>query len=132
VVVAGRDPRGCAAILDVVSAVDQVGGGAGGIVDLLDEVALSAALSGATIVLNATSLGMDGEHLPSPLEALRPDQVAYDLVYGRTTPFVAAARAAGAPAHEGLGMLVHQAAEAFTRWSGEIAPVEVMRAAAGG
>jgi len=132
VVVAGRDPRGCAAILDVVAAVDQVGGGAGGIVDLLDEVALSAALSGATLVLNATSLGMDGEHLPSPLEALRPDQVAYDLVYGRTTPFVAAARAAGAPVHDGLGMLVHQAAEAFARWSGEIAPVEVMRAAAGG
>jgi shikimate 5-dehydrogenase len=122
----------CAAILDVVAAVDQVGGGAGGIVDLLDEARCRAPCPARPLVLNATSLGMNGDHLPSPLESLRADQVAYDLVYGRTTPFVAAARAVGAPAHDGLGMLVHQAAEAFTRWSGEAAPVDVMRSATKG
>jgi len=82
--------------------------------------------------VNATSLGLHGEHLPAPLEELRDDQVAYDLVYGQETPFVAAARAAGVAAHDGLGMLVHQAAAAFTRWTGVEVPVEVMRAAARG
>jgi shikimate dehydrogenase len=129
VVVAGRDPRGCAAILDVVAATDQVGGAGGGLVDLLDDLALSAAVSGATLVVNATSLGLHGEHLPAPLEQLRIDQVAYDLVYGHETPFVAAARGVGGDAHDGLGMLVHQAAAAFTRWTGVEVPVEVMRAA---
>ena len=132
VVVAGRDPRGCAAILDVVAATDQVGGAAGGLVDLLDDLALSAAVSGATLVVNATSLGLHGEHLPQSLEQLRDDQVAYDLVYGQETPFVAAARGIGGDAHDGLGMLVHQAAAAFTRWTGVESPVEVMRAAARG
>jgi len=130
IVVAGRDPRGCAAILDVVTATDQVGGAAGGLVDLLDDLALSAATSGATLVVNATSLGLHGEHLPAPLESLRSDQIAYDLVYGDTpTPFLAAAAAAGAPAHGGLGMLVHQAAAAFERWSGTAVPTEVLRGA---
>jgi shikimate dehydrogenase len=129
VVVAGRDPRGCAAILDVVAATDQVGGAAGGLVDLLDDLALTAAVSGATLVVNATSLGLHGEHLPAPLEALRIDQVAYDLVYGQETPFLAAARAAGVAGHDGLGMLVHQAAAAFARWTGSDAPVAVMRGA---
>jgi shikimate dehydrogenase len=132
VVVAGRDPRGCAAILDVVAATDQVGGAAGGLVDLLDDLALSAAVSGATLVVNATSLGLHGEHLPAPLEELRDDQVAYDLVYGQETPFVAAARGKGGDGHDGLGMLVHQAAAAFTRWTGVESPVEIMRAAARG
>ncbi len=132
VVVAGRDLRGCAAILDVVAATDQVGGAAGGLVDLLDDLALSAAVSGATLVVNATSLGLHGEHLPAPLEELRDDQVAYDLVYGQETPFVAAARGVGGDAHDGLGMLVHQAAAAFTRWTGVESPVEVMRAAVQG
>ena len=128
VAVAGRDPRGCAAIIDVVTATDQVGGAAAGIVDLLDEAELARACTAAHLIVNATSLGLHGEHLPAPLEALRPDQVAYDLVYGQRTPFVAAAQKVGAAAHDGLGMLVHQAAGAFTRWSGEPAPVDVMRA----
>ena len=132
VTVAGRDPRGRAGVLDVVATVDVAGGAARGDVDLHDEAALARAVAGATLVVNATSLGLDGEHLPAPLEALRADQVAYDLVYGRETPFLAAARTAGAAAHDGLGMLVHQAAAAFTRWTGAVAPVAVMREAADG
>jgi shikimate dehydrogenase len=127
VTVAGRDPRGCAAILDVVTATDQVGGAAAGIVDLLDEVGLAAAVAGSRMVLNATSLGLAGEHLPTACEALQHDQIAYDLVYGPETPFLAAARVAGAQAHGGLGMLVHQAAAAFSRWAGVEAPVGAMR-----
>jgi shikimate dehydrogenase len=129
IAVAGRDPRGCAAILDVVTATDQVGGAAAGIVDLLDDAALTAAVADVRMVMNATSLGLAGEHLPGPLERLQVGQIAYDLVYGHHTPFVAAARDAGAQAHDGLGMLVHQAAAAFERWSSTPAPVEVMRSA---
>jgi len=130
--VAGRDPRGCAAILDVVVAVDQVGGAAAGIVDLLEGEALTRAVAEAEVVLNATSLGLHGERLPAACERLRPAQVAYDLVYGDPTPFLVAAAAAGAAAHGGLGMLVHQAAAAFERWTRVAPPVEVMRAVARG
>jgi shikimate dehydrogenase len=52
--------------------------------------------------------------------------VAYELLYGRNTPFLAAARAAGARASDGLGMLVEQAAESFFLWRGvrpQTAPV---------
>jgi shikimate dehydrogenase len=125
--VAGRDPRGCAAVLDVVTATDLAGGAAAGIVDLLDDGALTRAVGEALVVLNATSLGLHGERLPDACERLSPGQVAYDLVYGDPTPFLVAAADVGAAAHGGLGMLVHQAAASFARWSGAEAPVGVMR-----
>jgi len=133
VAVAGRDPRKAAAILDVVVAVDQVGGAAAGVVDLLDDAALAQAVASSDLVLNATTLGLHGEHLPGPCEQLEARQVAYDLIYGPVpTPFLDAASAAGAGAHGGIGMLVHQAAASFERWSGVAPSVEVMRAAAHG
>jgi shikimate dehydrogenase len=45
------------------------------------------------------------------------------------TVFLARARAAGATTIDGLGMLVHQGAFAFEKWTGQPAPVEVMRRA---
>jgi len=83
------------------------------------------------LVINATPLGLGGERLPDRLMRLRPDQVALDLIYGPAdTPFLAAARMAGAVALDGRGMLVEQAAAAFERWTGVSAPREAMRAAA--
>lgn len=82
-------------------------------------------------VINATPLGLHGEPLPDHLMALGAGQVALDLVYGSIdTPFLAAARARGAAAFDGLGMLVAQAGLAFARWTGLAPPIEAMRAAA--
>jgi shikimate dehydrogenase len=70
------------------------------------------------LVVNATSAGLSNEAPPLPSSALKPGVLAYDLVYGRDTPFLAQARRAGALASDGLGMLVEQAAESFRIWRG--------------
>jgi shikimate dehydrogenase len=96
----------------------------------------AAPLAGAAdLVVNATSLGMGlggpGEPLPVDPAALHPGQVVADLVYHpEVTPLVAAARDQGVRAVNGLGMLVHQAAHAFVRWTGGDPPIGAMNAAA--
>ncbi len=70
------------------------------------------------LVINATSAGLTGELPPLPAGILRSGVLAYDMVYGRETAFLAAARRAGARACDGLGMLVEQAAESFFLWRG--------------
>lgn len=83
------------------------------------------------LIVNATSVGMGSQELPLPAEGLREGQVVVDLVYQPVeTALLAAARAAGARAVDGVGMLVHQAAHAFRLWTGVAAPVDVMEAAA--
>lgn len=92
---------------------------------------LADAVRDADLVVNATPLGMAGERPPFDVAALRTGQVVADLVYRpATTPLLAAATECGAQPIGGLGMLVHQAALAFTLWTGEPAPLEVMRRAA--
>jgi shikimate dehydrogenase len=70
------------------------------------------------LIINATSAGLTGDAHSLPHHVLNEKTLAYDLVYGRDTPFLAAARAAGARACDGLGMLVEQAAESFFLWRG--------------
>jgi shikimate dehydrogenase len=70
------------------------------------------------IVVNATSAGLQGAAPALPASVLAPGVLAYEMVYGRDTPFLAAARAGGARASDGLGMLVEQAAESFFLWRG--------------
>lgn len=83
------------------------------------------------LVVNATPLGMQGEAGPVPVERLNPGQLVVDTVYHpMETPFLAAARARGIRAVNGIGMLVHQAALAFESWTGVDAPVAAMRVAA--
>ncbi|HYI60839.1 MAG TPA: shikimate dehydrogenase [Acidimicrobiales bacterium] len=96
------------------------------------QVAGPEAVDGADLVVNATPQGMGGDTaLPVDPARLGPGQVVADLVYDPVeTPLLAAARAAGAVPVTGVGMLVHQAAHAFRRWTGEDPPVEVMSAAA--
>lgn len=70
------------------------------------------------LVVNATSAGLGGELPRLPQGLFRPGALAYDMVYGRDTEFLAMARAAGAATSDGLGMLVEQAAESFLVWRG--------------
>jgi shikimate dehydrogenase len=70
------------------------------------------------VIINATSAGLADEAPPVPEGLFRGTALAYDMVYGRETPFLAAARRAGARASDGLGMLVEQAAESFFVWRG--------------
>ena len=90
-----------------------------------------ADLAGAQfdLVINATSAGLSGEMPPLPEHVFAPDALAYDMVYGRDTPFLEFARRHGARTADGLGMLVEQAAEAFFIWRGvrpRTAPVIAM------
>ncbi len=79
------------------------------------------------LVINATSASLADEAPPLPPGVYAPDSLAYDMVYGRETPFMTAARAQGAARQaDGLGMLVEQAAESFYLWRGvrpDTAPV---------
>ena len=73
---------------------------------------------GFDLVVNATSAGLSGELPPLPRGLFLPGALAYDMVYGRDTEFLAMARAAGVAARDGTGMLVEQAAESFLLWRG--------------
>ncbi|MGH8983299.1 MAG: shikimate dehydrogenase family protein, partial [Acidimicrobiia bacterium] len=99
---------------------------AGGHATTLD----AAAVDGCDLLVNATPLGMHGERPPFDPALLRRGQFVYDTVYPAETPLLAAARAKGVAAAGGLGMLVHQGALSFELWTGQDAPVDVMRAAA--
>jgi shikimate dehydrogenase len=95
---------------------------------------LADAVGGADasdVVVNATPLGMGGEHPPLDPGRLGPRHTVVDLIYHPAeTPLLAAARAQGARTQNGLPMLVHQAALSFRLWTGVEAPLEVMQSAA--
>jgi shikimate dehydrogenase len=81
---------------------------------------------GYDVVINATSAGLTDSALQMPALVFQQNTLAYDMMYGRDTPFMQQARAAGARVADGLGMLVEQAAEAFYLWHGvrpDTAPV---------
>jgi len=88
------------------------------------EVALSAtSLENAggdfDILINATAASLQGDVPPLPPGTLGPGALALDMMYGAATlPFLRWARAQGAVARDGLGMLVEQAAEAYLLWLG--------------
>lgn len=78
------------------------------------------------LVINATAASLAGDLPPLSPRVFTPDTLAYDMMYGRDTPFLDFARTHGARTADGLGMLVEQAAEAFHLWRGvrpDTAPV---------
>ena len=70
------------------------------------------------IVVNATSASLTGDMPALPGALFAPGALAYDMVYGRSTPFLDFARSHGAEIADGLGMLIEQAAESFFIWRG--------------
>lgn len=91
---------------------------------------LPGLLADADLLVNATPIGTVSDAMPVADALLRPDLGVFDLVYRPSpTRLVHEARAAGAPAADGAGMLLRQAALSFTRWTGHDAPLEVMREA---
>jgi len=93
------------------------------------------ALAQADLVVNATPIGMGSTDLadavPFDVALLKPTAVVSDLIYHPAeTKLLAAARGRGLSAQNGLSMLVHQAVAAFEHWTGAVAPVEAMAAAA--
>jgi shikimate dehydrogenase len=78
-------------------------------------------------IINATSAGLKDEMPDIPRTIFAPGALAYDMMYGRETPFMKFAREQGAAVvSDGLGMLVEQAAESFFIWRGvrpDTAPV---------
>ncbi len=83
----------------------------------------AAALAGAGLLVNTTSLGMTGqEPLDIALDDLPPAALVTDIVYAPLeTALLRRARAAGHGAVDGLGMLLHQARPGFEAWFG-VAP----------
>lgn len=73
------------------------------------------------LVINSTSSSLSDEKLPVPNQLLAQTKAVYDMVYSKSlTPFLLQAEAAGtAKLLDGLGMLVEQAAAAFTIWTGQ-------------
>ncbi len=89
-------------------------------IQVFDWVKAGNMLDQATVVVNSTSLGMDGKpELRVPLDALSPKAIVTDLVYTPLeTGLLRYAREFGCTTVDGLGMLIYQAAPAFERWFG--------------
>ena len=99
----------------------QLGGPVGvAMAPALAGTALAGALAEAALLVNTTSLGMRGQPpLALDLAALPAGAVVADIVYvPRETSLLAAARARGLVAVDGLGMLLHQARPGFEAWFG--------------
>jgi shikimate dehydrogenase len=117
VIVVNRSPENAVSAATLAGSVGRTG--------------VMADVVAADLVVNATPIGMGTEAMPVDPALLRAGQIVTDLVYHPLdTALLRAARAAGARAVDGLGMLVHQAAHSFRLWTGVDAPVTVKRGAA--
>lgn len=95
---------------------------------LEDVSELQARIAESDLLVNATSVGMDGKSSPVPESIVLPETLLVaDIIYKPfETPFLKWARSQGNPAVNGLGMLLYQAAEAFQLWTGKEMPTEVI------
>jgi shikimate dehydrogenase len=95
----------------------------------LDDAAFDEALAHADLLVNTTTVGLDGAASPLAPERLHAGLFVVDAIYHHT-PLLHAAAACGARVQNGLEMLVQQGALAWEAWMGRAAPVDIMRAAA--
>lgn len=93
---------------------------------LEDSQELQDNITQADLLVNATSVGMDGVSLPIPASVLLPEKLLVaDVIYQPfETPFLKWAKEQGNQSINGLGMLLYQAAEAFQLWTGKEMPTD--------
>jgi shikimate dehydrogenase len=91
------------------------------------ESIIEAELAKTKVFVNATSIGLTNDESPVPAEIIPPDLFVLDLIYARTK-LLRDAEAAGSTVADGELMLLHQGAAAFTLWTGQAAPLELMQA----
>ncbi len=92
------------------------------------ESIIEAELAKTKVLVNTTSVGLVEDASPIPGELFPPDLLVMDLVYNPPlTRLLRDAAAAGCTTLNGEVMLVHQGAAAFTLWTGQPAPLELMR-----
>ena len=87
---------------------------------------LQDSITQADLLVNATSVGMDGTSQPIPTSIVLPDKLMVaDVIYQPfETPFLKWAKNQGNQSINGLGMLLYQAAEAFELWTGKEMPTD--------
>jgi shikimate dehydrogenase len=91
---------------------------------------LAETVPDAAVLVNATSVGMEGDETPVPASLLHADLAVLDAVYSPIeTRLLRDAAAAGATTVDGAWMLLYQGAVAFERWTGRDAPVAAMNEA---
>ena len=90
------------------------------------ESIIEAEVAKTKVLVNATSIGLTTDVSPVPAEVLHDELLVLDLIYARTRLLKEAA-AAGATTRDGEAMLLHQGAAAFTLWTGQPAPLELMQ-----
>ena len=93
---------------------------------LEDVQELQDSITKADLLVNATSVGMDGSSQPIPTSIVLPEKLLVaDVIYQPfETPFLKWARNQGNQSINGLGMLLYQAAEAFQLWTGKEMPTD--------
>ena len=87
---------------------------------------IEAELAKSKVLVNATSIGLSADESPIPREVIHGDLLVLDLIYARTR-LLRDAAAAGATTADGELMLLHQGAAAFSLWTGQPAPLELMQ-----
>jgi shikimate dehydrogenase len=89
------------------------------------ESIIESELAKTRVFVNATSIGLTAGESPIPGEIIPGDLLVLDLIYSRTR-LLRDAEAAGSTVMDGEVMLLHQGAAAFTLWTGQPAPLDVM------
>ncbi len=90
------------------------------------ESIIESEITKTKVLINATSIGLTSDLSPLPAEVLSDELLVLDLIYARTR-LLRDAHAAGATTLDGELMLLHQGAAAFTLWTGQPAPLELMQ-----
>ena len=123
--VACRNPDKAREFLDSVKVENP-----GRTTTLSDERVVGEMMSVSDLIIQATPVGRDGDKLELPWGSVRPETLAFDMVYKPIeTPFLQDAGKAGCKLVYGWEMLLWQGAHALKIFTGRLAPVDVMKEA---